>query len=83
VYGGDSGYYYVGTYSTRDGQLTGEVKVVKHNPNVPTVWFDNAQEFTVELAGQVTPTGIIGRMARVGMPNLFLPVRLTLKERLP
>jgi T3SS negative regulator,GrlR len=35
VYGGDSGYYYVGTYSVKDGQLTGEVKVVKHNLNVP------------------------------------------------
>ena len=32
IFGGDSGYYYVGNYTIKDGQFEATVKIVKHNP---------------------------------------------------
>jgi hypothetical protein len=32
IFGGDSGYYYVGNYTIQDSQFEATVKIVKHNP---------------------------------------------------
>src|ERR1700726_641838 len=32
IFGGDSGYYYVGNYTIKDSQFEATVKIVKHNP---------------------------------------------------
>ena len=32
IFGGDSGYYYLGNYTIKDSQFEATVKIVKHNP---------------------------------------------------
>jgi len=47
VMGGDIGYYYFGRIDTT-GKMTGEVNVVRFNPNVNSV-FGDADKFTLLL----------------------------------
>ena len=34
IFGGDTGYYYLGNYTIKDSQFEATVKIVKHNPNL-------------------------------------------------
>lgn len=83
VFGGDSGYYYLGKYEVRDSKISAEVKVVKHNPEMPNVWFDGASDYTVLILGEVNNEGIVGYMMRPDIPGVRLPVRMILKDMLP
>jgi T3SS negative regulator,GrlR len=83
VFGGDSGYYYVGKYQVRNDQISAEVRVVRYNPNMPNVWLDASTDFQVMLFGQVTKKGIVGQMTRPDKPGISLSVNMDLKELLP
>lgn len=83
VFGGDSGYYYVGKYEVRNDQISAQVRVVRYNPSMPNVWLDDSDDFTVLLFGQVTGTGIVGQMTRPDKPGISLSVNMALKELLP
>ncbi len=83
IFGGDSGYYYNGTFSCDGEQIAADVKIVKHNPNWGNAFGDAAQSFNVRLQGTVNNTVIEGSMERLDRPGIRLPVRLTWKEDLP
>jgi hypothetical protein len=83
IFGGDSGYYYVGRYTIRDNQIDATVRVVKHNPNFANVFGDTAQSFDARLQGSVTDGVMNGHIERLDRPGTRLPVRLTRKENLP
>ena len=81
VFGGDSGYYYVGTYSVSGKNITAAVKIVKHNPGWQDAFGTTAQSFAVNMKSTINDNGVIqGHMERGGT---LLPVRLTWKENLP
>ncbi|HLI12817.1 MAG TPA: GrlR family regulatory protein [Alphaproteobacteria bacterium] len=83
IFGGDSGYYYLGSFTPNGSSISAELRVVRHNLNIPSVWGDNAQEFSIRLEG-VRHGGVIeGRMVRADRPGIQLPVRLTRKADLP
>lgn len=83
-YGGDSGYYYVGTAEIRHGEIIGEGRVVKHNPLAVSAFGDDAQQFDVRVRVNLTEgEQVVGSLERLDKPETVLPIRLTLKERLP
>ncbi len=41
IFGGDSGYYYLGNYTIKDNQFEAIVKIVKHNPPVEDAFGEN------------------------------------------
>ena len=82
VFGGDSGYYYLGTYTIKDGVLAATVGVTKHNPAWANVFGDYAGTFTLQMTGQLQGQNIVGMMQRVGT-QITLPVRLIWTAPLP
>lgn len=83
IFGGDSGYYYVGSYTVKDSQIEATVRIVKHNPTWGNVFGDAATSFTVRMQGTVNNGVMQGMMERTDRPAMRLPVRLTWKEDLP
>ena len=83
IFGGDSGYYYVGHYSVKGSQIDAQVKVVRHNPNWESAFGDASDSFNIKIQGTVNNGVIQGQMEQLDRPGLRLPVRLTWKENLP
>jgi hypothetical protein len=84
IYGGDSGYYYIGSYQVEHGTITASVRIVKHNFAAANVFGDNAADFTVAIVGTTTETGIEGRIDRLGdLPGIDVSVMMIVNERLP
>ncbi len=83
VFGGDSGYYYLGNYEVKDGTISASVQIVKHDPNWRDAFGDNSASFAVILQGKIEGQIISGHMIRTDNPKLSLPVRLTWTAALP
>jgi hypothetical protein len=84
LFGGDSGYYYVGDYSVYGDSIVATVRIVKHNPAWQDAFGDTAQSFTVTMqAGPMNQGVLEGSMERTDIPGIRLPIRLTWKENLP
>lgn len=83
VFGGDSGYYYVGTFTVHDDEFQANLKIVKHDPAWTNAFGDDATEFKLRLVGRVRGDIIQGQMERLDKPGVKLPVKLTWKEALP
>lgn len=83
IFGGDSGYYYLGDYEMKDGTLSGTVRVVKHNPSWTNAFGDASPAFTIVFSGKMNNGVIEGMMQRTDMQGLTLPLRLTWREALP
>lgn len=83
LFGGDSGYYYVGEYSADEKKLRISAKIVKHDPTAEDAFGDRSASFTVEAEMTIGDKGIEGHMERRDRPGLRLPVRLIRKEDLP
>jgi len=83
VFGGDSGYFYLGNYEVDRGVMNAKLKVVKHNPAWANAFGDAANEFEVRLSGAINNGVINGHMERVDRPGIKLPIRLTRKAPLP
>jgi hypothetical protein len=83
IYGGDSGNYYVGNFSVKDGTITATANVVRHNMQIPSIWGDNSPGFSLTMQGTVHDGVMQGWMERVGTPGRRLPIRLTWKVALP
>jgi hypothetical protein len=83
VFGGDSGYYYVGDYSVYRESIVATIKIVKHDPNWSDAFGDTAESFTVKMQAGPMSAGVIeGSIERTDIPGVKLPVRLTWRERL-
>jgi hypothetical protein len=71
VFGGDSGYYYTGTYTADGDTLEAVVTVQRHNAGWLNVWGDCAEAFVVRFTGQRNDGGAVieGQMHRLDMPD--------------
>jgi T3SS negative regulator,GrlR len=77
VFGGDSGYYYRGSYELHGETLRVNAKVERHNPGWLNVWDDYERKFEIQFEGRRGDGGslIEGRMRRPDMPNVSLPMK--------
>jgi hypothetical protein len=83
IFGGDGGYYYVGSYVVEASRFELTARIVKHDSNWINAFGDDSRTFNVKMEATVGSGVIQGRMQRMDMPDITLPVRLTLKEVLP
>ena len=80
IYGGDAGYYYIGSYTEAGEGFRIKVRIVKYDPTAKDAFGDTVASFEVEA--ELTQHGEIiqGQMARVEQPDIKLPIRLIWKE---
>lgn len=83
VYGGDSGYYYLGTFETGQDKIKADITVTKHNPSWGNAFGDAAITFKIKVSASINDNIIEGHMTRSDMPQLTLPVRLKKLAALP
>ena len=83
IFGGDSGYYYVGNYTIKDSQFEATVKIVKHNPTWEDAFGSTSPSFKVKVQATSNNGIIEGFVDRLDPPQARLPIRLTWKEDLP
>ena len=74
IMGGDMGYYYFGRVNTT-GKLTGEINVVRFNPNINSV-FGDADQFTLLLKdGTINETDLEATATVKGLEHLSIVVK--------
>ena len=83
LFGGDSGYYYVGEYSADEKTLLITAKIVKHDPTAEDAFGDRSASFSIEAHITIGEKTIEGHMERRDRPGVRLPLRLIRKEDLP
>ena len=83
IFGGDSGYYYIGDYSVFGNRFEASLRVTKHNPPWANAFGDDAREFEIRVLGSIENASIVATMERTDRPGLRLPLRLMRKVGLP
>jgi len=51
IFGGDTSFYWTGTYSIKDGAITGKIDVNRHSPVMQSLL--GRDSYSLELAGQL------------------------------
>jgi hypothetical protein len=83
IFGGDSGYYYIGMFSVKDKTLEGSARITKHNPAWMNVFGDASSAFDIRISAEIKPDVIEGFMERADRPGMQLGIRLTRRASLP
>jgi T3SS negative regulator,GrlR len=83
IFGGDSGYYYIGTFSIFGDCIEASARITKHNPSWANAFGDDATEFEIRVFGRIEGETIRANMERLDRPGFSLPLRLTRKAPLP
>jgi hypothetical protein len=76
VFGGDSGFTYIGTYETRDKEIAATLRVNPHTPGMASV-FGNGQPFDLTIAGSNEGGKLVGTGTASHVPGLSFQVTLT------
>lgn len=83
IFGGDSGYYYTGTYEIKAHQIHAGATVTKYNLAIGDVFGDNALKFEIDIIGNKNGDNYEGKMTRRDKPQFVLPIRLIRVAELP
>jgi hypothetical protein len=79
IFGGDSQYYYLGTFFASEGSVTAELRVTHYHGPPQTAWGDAARDFQVTAQGRWQGDDtIVGTMTRAGHPR---PLNFRLRKR--
>jgi hypothetical protein len=82
IYGGDSGYYYLGSYVVTGDAVSGDVQATHYHGPATTAFGDTTTAFSVQLSGKQNPDGneIVGTVTRprLGRVNLRMIKRVPL-----
>lgn len=76
VYGGDLGYYYIGSYKIEDDLISGEVAVANYS-GAPHSVFGPINNFKLVLSGKVHSTNMTLNGNLVGQPNMTIGIQCT------
>src|SRR5271155_4255281 len=69
IFGGDSGYFYIGDYSVFGDRFEASVRITKHNPLWTNAFGDDAQQFAIRVIGPIEREAIAGTMERLDLPG--------------
>lgn len=81
IFGGDSGFYYLGTYQEKDGIVKARVAVHNFDPAVLNI-MGQATDYELSVSGVFKDDAITGTAVIPGIPNQSMSVRLTRKANL-
>lgn len=82
VLGGDSSYFYVGTYRMDGSDVRASLRVT-HYAGPPNSIFGNAREFTLEVVGRPAHDSFLASGHVAENPALNIAIRLTRRAELP
>ena len=82
LFGGDSGFYYRGTFTHEDGVIAATVEMIRHDPKWHSAFGDPSRSFAIKITGQVWGLNVVGKMERVGT-GLTVPMELLWAADLP
>ena len=84
VFGGDSGFFYLGEYDVSGDILSAKVTITRFKPGVPSVFgWDIDGSRRIEIRGQREADLFICEMWAVDQPNTPLPLVLKRVAELP
>lgn len=70
IFGGDSGFAYVGTVEIAAQKVEGELTIIRHNPKVSSIYGRNEDRFQLKFSGsRVNERRIEGNLNRPGFPG--------------
>ena len=76
VFGGDSQYYYVGTYKESGGEVEAEAQCTHYAGAVSTAFGTNENTYSLKMQGKHSGDLVTGEIWRPDRPNQKLPLRL-------
>lgn len=82
IFGGDSRYFYVGSYEVKNQELEAEIEVT-HYSGEPYSIFGPEKNFRIKITGEIGKDVMMGQGHRVDNPQLKLDVRLIRRAELP
>ena len=82
VLGGDSQYFYVGSYKVHNDQIQAQLTVT-HYAGAPSSIFGTAKQFTLQLTGAPARDRFELHGHVLESPNLKITIRLTRRAELP
>jgi len=82
VFGGDSHYYYFGSYAEERNLIRGEARIVHYNGPLGT-GFGNSPDFVVVLEARRSGGIINGHIHKPGNESAKLAIRCLRRETLP
>ena len=83
IFGGDSGYYYTGTFSIFGDRIEASARITKHNPSWANAFGDDARQFEIRVLGRIEGEIILANMERLDRPGFSVPLRLIREAPLP
>src|SRR4028119_1223261 len=68
LFGGDSGYAYVGSLDDTGSSVSGTVRIIRHDPTITSI-FGDFDELTAKFSGhRISDTKIVGQLHAGGGP---------------
>lgn len=83
VFGGDSGYYYLGEFNINQDNITVKAIIEKHDPTWHSAFGDNSLKFGITVNAKIKAGVIEGYMIKDGASQQKLPIRLKRIASLP
>ena len=80
--GGDSGFYYRGTFTRQDDVVAATFEMTRHDPKWPNAFGDHERALAIKITWQVRGQDVVGKMERVGT-GITVPVSLLWAADLP
>ena len=81
VFGGDSGFYYIGNYQEASGIVKARIAVHNFDPTVTNI-LNISKDYELDVSGTVSGDTISGTAAVPGIPNQSMALHLTRKANL-
>lgn len=77
VFGGDSGFTYLGSYQVNGTNIVTKLKITPHSTGIPSVFGSTAQAFDLTITGTIQGNQISGTGSASIAPGVSFQVNLT------
>ena len=81
IFGGDSGFTWVGAYTRHENILKAHLKISNFDPNIKSI-FGYINDYEMHFSGQLEDDVLIGTAVVANQPQHSIPLRLTKKAEL-
>ena len=81
VFGGDSGFYYIGTYQEKNGILKSRVAVHNFDPSIVNI-LSVAKDYELNVSAAIKDQTMTGTAVVPGVPNQSIALHLVKKANL-
>lgn len=77
IQGGDTQYYYLGTYDVQGENINAEIKINRHFEHGESVFGTNEKEFSLRITGKVEEPVMMAKGFRPENPNTQIALKFT------